>query len=94
MIKERRYFAETIVAEKLGQNGKPLLLVKWEGYSLDEATWEPRRNLTAVLLSAWRDELTKRAQPKTDDSAGGADEVQPEQARGPIAGLLRLIGLV
>jgi hypothetical protein len=92
MIKDRRYFAEKIVGEKLGEIGKTLYFVKWEGYPLDEATWEPRRNLTSALMSAWRDELAKTAQLKTDDSAGDADQGQSEEAVGQIAGLLRWIG--
>ena len=93
MIKDRKYFAEKVVAEKLGETGKTLYLVKWEGYPLEEATWEPRRNLTSVLMSAWRDEFAKRSQLKTDDSAGDADQGQSEEAVGRIAGLLRWVGL-
>ena len=93
MIKDRKYFAEKVVDEKLGENGKTLYLVKWEGYSLEEATWEPRRNLTSALMSAWRDGLAQKAQPKTDGSADGAEQDQPEEAVGPIAGLLRWLGL-
>ena len=93
MIKDRKYFAEKVVDEKLGETGKTLYLVKWEGYPLEEATWEPRRNLTSALMSAWRDELAKTAQPKTDDSAGDTDQGQFEEAGGQIAGLLRWLGL-
>ena len=69
MIKDRRYFAEKIVREKLGENGKPLYLVKWEGYPLDDATWEPRRNLTPALMSAWRVEVASKAKAVTDENA-------------------------
>jgi hypothetical protein len=37
---QTKYNVEKIVAHKVGQNGKYQLLIKWEGYTSDENTWE------------------------------------------------------
>ncbi|KAL8393596.1 hypothetical protein RB595_003366 [Gaeumannomyces hyphopodioides] len=47
---------EIIDAGVIGPNGKPkTYLVKWKGYSADENTWEPRKNLAGCpeLLKAF-----------------------------------------
>jgi hypothetical protein len=38
------YFVERIVKKKV-ENGIAKFLIKWQGYSLREATWEPLCNL-------------------------------------------------
>jgi hypothetical protein len=39
------YFVDEILTHKKGRNGILYYKVKWEGYSLDDATWEPEGNL-------------------------------------------------
>ncbi len=41
---EDEYEVEDIVDKKI-EKGKPVYLVKWKGFSLDDATWEPLQNL-------------------------------------------------
>ncbi|KAH0417240.1 hypothetical protein KCU90_g12813, partial [Aureobasidium melanogenum] len=56
---ESEYSVEKILAERKSDDGKPLYLVKWEGYQLHRSTWEPRENFhdTDCLVN-W--ELLKR----------------------------------
>jgi hypothetical protein len=42
---EEEYEVETILDKRLIRN-KPQYLVKWSGYPLHDATWEPLNNLT------------------------------------------------
>lgn len=46
------YQAERIVAKKI-RNGKPLFLVKWQGYCSSENTWESRPHLPLGLIEAF-----------------------------------------
>ena len=41
---ERQYIVQKILDERKTKNGTEYL-VKWEGYSHDESTWEPKKNL-------------------------------------------------
>lgn len=41
---DHSYRVETILAEALDKQGRKKYLVKWEGYALHRATWEPRAN--------------------------------------------------
>ena len=46
------YQAERIVAKKM-RNGKPLFMVKWQGYCSSENTWEPKPHLPTELIQAF-----------------------------------------
>ena len=46
------YQAERIVAKKM-PNGKPLFMVKWQGYCSSENTWEPKPHLPKELIQAF-----------------------------------------
>lgn len=46
------YQAERVVAKKI-RNGKPLFLVKWQGYCSSENTWEPKPHLPPELIQAF-----------------------------------------
>ena len=42
---EQIFTPERILAEKTSSSGRKLYLIKWEGYSVEESTWEPVKNL-------------------------------------------------
>lgn len=46
------YQAERIVAKRI-RNGKPLFMVKWQGYCASENTWEPKPHLPPELIEAF-----------------------------------------
>ena len=45
------FTAERIVAKKIC--GKPMFMVKWEGYCSSENTWEPAAHLPSELIEAF-----------------------------------------
>ena len=46
------YDAERIVAKKIN-SGKPLFMIKWQGYCSGQNTWEPKAHLTPELIEAF-----------------------------------------
>jgi len=62
-----RWAVEAIVDDGVDRDTKVhMYLVKWEGYSQDENTWEPRQNLKGceTLISAYEKDKTKKKEPK------------------------------
>jgi hypothetical protein len=54
---EAEYNVEKILAEEVWDDGVKRYLLKWEGYPLHSATWEPTENIIgAQLLSNWERE--------------------------------------
>ena len=47
---EDEYSVEKILDKRTNQAGKVEYLLKWKGYSDDESTWEPKRNLYCIDL--------------------------------------------
>ena len=45
----QEYEVEEILAQSKGPQGEELFQVKWKGYSVDEATWEPVDNLQSAM---------------------------------------------
>ena len=45
--------AEQIVAKKIC-NGKPLFMIKWQGYCSSQNTWEPKTHLQPELIEAFQ----------------------------------------
>ena len=43
------YQAEDILDKRINKKGKPEYKIKWEGYSIDESSWEPLSNLKNVI---------------------------------------------
>jgi hypothetical protein len=51
---EKDYPVERILAEEKNDEGRQFYLVKWEGYPLHRASWEPRENFTDPgTLNEW-----------------------------------------
>ena len=44
--------AERIIAKKIN-SGKPLFMIKWQGYCSSQNTWEPKAHLTPELIEAF-----------------------------------------
>ncbi|UKZ71635.1 uncharacterized protein TrAtP1_012587 [Trichoderma atroviride] len=61
-IPEQDLFVTRILAERV-VNGEPVYLIEWQDFSLAEATWEPRENLSDALMAEWE-------QTKTDQGKG------------------------
>ena len=67
------YEVERILDERTQPDGRASFLVKWKGYPLADATWEPRSNLThsTEALAEWHatshpaSRLAKRPRPPT-----------------------------
>ena len=53
MTNNHMFYVEAIIDERAGKNGRTEYLVKWTGYPDEIATWEPRRNVEAVLIAEW-----------------------------------------
>lgn len=49
---EEDLFVTKILAERV-VNEEPVYLIEWQDYSLAEATWEPRENLSDALVAEW-----------------------------------------
>lgn len=60
-IPEQELFVTRILAERV-VNGEPVYLIEWQDFSLAEATWEPRENLSDALMAQW--EQTRADQGK------------------------------
>ena len=43
---EENFFVEKVIKMRVNKRGKEEFLVKWVGYPLNEATWEPFENLS------------------------------------------------
>ncbi|EDW61050.1 putative uncharacterized protein DDB_G0290989 [Drosophila virilis] len=70
------HYVEKILKKRY-VNGRAQLLLKWQGYSMEECTWEPIENLTGDCMRMLADfeadlfaEQCKRARCKTDASMG------------------------
>jgi hypothetical protein len=43
---QEKFFVEKVIKMRVGKKGKEEFLVKWAGYPLSQATWEPFENLS------------------------------------------------
>ena len=50
--RKRVYDAERIIAKKIN-SGKPLFMIKWQGYCSSQNTWEPKAHLPSELIEAF-----------------------------------------
>ena len=56
------YEVEEILAERVHKR-KRQVLVKWTGFNLIEATWEPLGNMPTAVIQAWRDMQERYSTP-------------------------------
>lgn len=62
------YTVEKIVGKRTNK-GEVEYCIKWEGYSNDENTWEPMRNLNCIkLIEQYEEDLTKRTRTRVRTS--------------------------
>ena len=55
---EEEYSVEKILDKRTNQAGKVEYLLKWKGYSEDESTWEPKKNLYCIdLIKKFEEQL-------------------------------------
>ena len=48
------YEVEEILAERTSRAKKPQVLVKWVGFDVLDATWEPLANMPPLVVKGWR----------------------------------------
>ncbi|KAF2482018.1 hypothetical protein BDY17DRAFT_300106 [Neohortaea acidophila] len=53
MIADNQWFVQEIIAQRIGANFLLELLVVWEGYTVEEATWEPSEHIHGDILGMW-----------------------------------------
>lgn len=55
------------ILDKKTQGGKILYKVKWQGYTVDEATWEPAENVVYIkeLIEDFENKHGKGSKPKS-----------------------------
>lgn len=58
------YEADRIIAEK-GTPPDDYYLVRWKGYSEDEDTWEPRKNINKALMDSYLQQKRTQSQKQT-----------------------------
>ena len=63
------YEVEKIVSHKKRKDGKTVYLVKWQGYSYEECTWEPAKHFKPKTLQAYH-AARKEAKANETDSSG------------------------
>ncbi|EDW91766.1 chromobox protein homolog 1 [Drosophila yakuba] len=63
--KSSEFTVEKFMAKRY-LRGRPQYLAKWEGYSMDQSTWEPLENLgnCMTLVADFEAELFKKSQEK------------------------------
>ena len=87
---DEEYEVESILDERTGENGDSEFLTMWKGYEIEEATWVPESNHTAVTIKSFRrKKAAKRVRPSNrsdqyDDISPARKFVKnPSKARAP-----------
>ena len=60
MIEDNLYTAEAVIGERAAKRRKVEYLVKWEGYPVEESTWEPFENISIDLYVDWATRKAER----------------------------------
>jgi len=57
------YMVEEVIGKRLNHKGQTQYLIKWEGYPVEDSTWEPLENLTNIKsLIKFYEEKSKKKQ--------------------------------
>ncbi|KAH7248082.1 hypothetical protein MRS44_010453 [Fusarium solani] len=82
---EEEWTVSSVLAEH-EDGGKVYYLIRWEGYELFDASWEPEENLSASLLTHWQE--TKQQddhERKSDRNIGAWRKASIERFRSKLA---------
>ena len=72
---DEQYEIEKIVAHKKRKDGKIVYLVKWQGYTYEECTWEPAKHFKQETLRSYH---KGRREAKDDESDSSSDDEDHE----------------
>ncbi|KAK2047362.1 chromo domain-containing protein [Colletotrichum somersetense] len=77
---DEEWLVEGIHAQ-IREDGTDRYLVEWTGYPIEEATWEPKENMTDELLLEWRDTKARQARGEEEpfDVAAWQEAVDKRQ---------------
>ena len=79
---DEQYEIEKIVAHKKRKDGKKVYLVKWQGYTYEECTWEPAKHFKGDTLRAYH---KGRREAKADGTDSSSDEEDHETVASCVA---------
>lgn len=76
-MSEEEYVVEKILEKRISRLGKVQYLVKWEGYKIEESTWEPEDNFanSKDLIKEFEQGNSKNAKPQ-NTAANEKDDYQ------------------
>ncbi|KAJ1347362.1 Chromobox protein 1 [Parelaphostrongylus tenuis] len=79
------YVVESILNKRKTKEGKVEYLVRWQGYPLEDSTWEPEENVTCHELLA-EFERTRSKTEKKESSSASSEKREEKQ-------LYRIVGM-
>jgi len=84
MSRNKIFKLEAIIGEKIGEDGKPRYLAKWDGYHVSEATWEPAGHFHPETIQAWAadQERLRDIIGEHSDGHSNVDELQHSPSQG------------
>ena len=75
-VDETIYYVDKILDRKI-EKGKKRYLIKWQGYSSKDNTWEPRGNFNRALVKEFDKEFEEKANKVKCPSKAGEVEQTP-----------------
>ncbi len=75
MKRDNKYFVEAIIDERVGGNGETEYRIQWDGYPLEEATWESVDDISNESVPDW--------EKKKNSEAAEEGIPQPRKERTP-----------
>ncbi|KAK6052930.1 chromo' (CHRromatin Organization MOdifier) domain protein, partial [Cooperia oncophora] len=63
------YVVEAVINKRKAKDGKIEYLLKWQGFPLEESTWEPEENVAChELIAEFERKRNKKKEPQTAPS--------------------------